>query len=76
MGIEVGRMPFKSIRFPDEDLENEFAKENGRPIILFDERFAYQDVLSGLVLDKDYEGAFLLAKERERRDGLTGSFAG
>jgi len=73
MGIEESRAPFEDIRFPDEDMENEFAKDRGEAVILFDERISYQDELTCLVQSRDFEGAFLLVKERERRDELWSS---
>ena len=68
MGIEEGRTPYKSIRFPAEDIEREFAKERGEEWCYLDERISYLDELTSLVFWRDFEGAYLLVKERERRE--------
>ena len=65
-----GRLAFEWIRFPDEDIKRELAQWRGENIAYFDDRIPYQDELSVLVLEEDFEGALLLVKERERRDEI------
>ena len=67
MGTKEGRTPFEDIRFPDEDMEREFAKERGEVHNYLDDRESYQDELSSLIFWEDYEGASLLVKEWYRR---------
>jgi len=69
MGIEEGRTPFSSIRFPDEVLKRKLAKDRGEDKCYLDDRFEYEPVLASMATYGDLEGALLLDEERKRREG-------